>query len=248
MGFLDALFGGDKSGQKAVDKLMLRLKERYAQPEYRREAMDKLLAMGSPEAYAAVLKRFTVVVQSPHWDEEEKRWLCDELGTRGEPAREAVRAFLAVEDHVAFAAKTLRKLSPSSEVWLADLVAALQKRPPEDHRTTQGKAELINQLKDNGDHTIVLPVLPYVDDHADEVQLAAWDCLEHHAPESGDGRDALAQRAREVVVDDGRSARVLRHVAGVMSRLKLAIDPTKPLPSAVAEDFKVQDGLLVSAR
>lgn len=248
MGFLDALFGGDKSGPKAVDKLMLRVKERYAQPEYRREAMDKLLAMGTAEAYAAVMKRFTVVVQSPHWDEEEKRWLCDELGTRGDLAKDVVREFLATEDHVAFASKTLRKLSPSTEAWLKDLVVALQKRPPEDHRTVLGKTEVINQLKDGGDASIVDAVLPYVGDHADDVQLAAWECLEHHVPAEGEARAALADKARDIVTDDGRSARVLRHVAGVMSRLQIPVDPSKPLPGAVTEDFKVQDGLLVSSR
>jgi hypothetical protein len=248
MGFLDSLFGGDKSGPKAVDKLMLRVKERYAQPEYRREAMDKLLSMGTRESYGAVLKRFTVVVQSPHWDEEEKRWLADELATRGELAKDAVRDFLAVEDHVAFAARTLRKLSPSTEAWLKDLVDALQKRPPEDHRTTVGKAELINQLKDGGDRSVVVAVLPYVNDHADEVQLAAWECCEHHVGDDADALAAVAAKARDIVVDDARSARVLRHVAGVMSRLKITVDPTKALPGAVAEDFVVKDGLLVSSR
>jgi hypothetical protein len=248
MGFLDALFGGDKSGTKAVDKLMLRVKERYAQPEYRREAMDKLLAMGTRESYGAVLKRFTVVVQSPHWDEEEKRWLADELATRGDLAKDAVREFLSVEDHVAFASRTLRKLSPSTEAWLTDLVAALQKRPPDDHRTSVGKAELINQLKDGGDGNVVAAVLPYVNDHADEVQLAAWECCEHHTGTDADALVAVAEKAREIVVDDTRSARVLRHVAGVMARLKIAVDPHKPLPGAVAEDFAVKDGLLVSTR
>jgi len=249
MGFLDSIFGGDKPNAKSIEKLVGRVKEPYAQPEYRREAMDKLLAWGTPEAYTAVLTRFTVVVQSPHWDEEEKRWLCDELSTRGEPAREAVRAFLARADHVAFAAKTLLKLSPSKAEWIKDLVKALEARPPEDHRTTLGKTELINQLRDSADETVVLNVLPYVDDHADDVQLSAWECCEHHYPAATDDAKAAVQaRARDIVADDGRSARVLRHVGGVLSRLKLPIDATKPLPSAVTEDFVVRDGVLVSAR
>ena len=49
--------------------------------------LEGVLATLHAEALAAVLARFTVVVQSPHWDEEEKRWLVDELATRGEPAR-----------------------------------------------------------------------------------------------------------------------------------------------------------------
>jgi hypothetical protein len=249
MGFLDSIFGGDKPSAKSIEKLVGRVKEAYAQPEYRREAMDKLLSFGTPEAYTAVLTRFTVVVQSPHWDEEEKRWLCDELATRGEPAKTAVRAFLARADHVAFAAKTLLKLSSSKTEWINDLVVALQARPPEDHRTTQGKTEIINQLRDNADETVVLSVLPYVDDHADDVQLAAWECCEHHYPAAtDDAKAAVLDRARHIVTDDVRSARVLRHVGGVMSRLKLPVDPTRPLPPAVSEDFVVADGVLVSAR
>ena len=249
MGFLDAIFGGDKSNQKSIEKLTLRVKERYAQPEYRREAMDKLLAMGTPEAYAAVLKRFSVVVQSPHWDEEEKRWLCDELATRGEPARQAVKTFLAHEDHVAFAAKTLSKLSATPAAYVADLVEALTARTPDDHRTTQGKAELINALRDGGDGSVVSTVVAYVDDHADDVQLTAWDCCEHHYDAADDDAKAkVAAVAKAVVVDDVRSARVLRHVAGVMERKALPVDPSKPLPAPVAEDFVVKDGTLHSSR
>jgi hypothetical protein len=249
MGFLDAIFGGDKSGQKSIEKLILRVKERYAQPEYRREAMDKLLDLGTPEAYAGVLKRFTVVVQSPHWDEEEKRWLCDELATRGEPARAAVKIFLAKEDHVAFAAKTLFKLSATPEAWVKDILEALTARPPEDHRTSQGKAEIINQLRDGGDGSVVGTVIAYVNDHADDVQLAAWECCEHHfAAAVDDAQAAVKDAAKAAVVDDVRSARVLRHVAGVMERLKLPVDLEKPLPGPVAEDFVVKDGTLQSSR
>lgn len=249
MGFFSALFGGDKSSVGGVDKLVLRVKERYAQPEYRREAMDKLLALGTPESYAGVLKRFTVVVQSPHWDEEEKRWLADELATRGEPARAALKEFLNKEDHVAFAAKSLLKLSASKEAWLKDLLEALAARPPEDHRTSIGKAEMINQIKDGGDGTIVKAIVPYFNDHADDVQLAAFDAAEHHAvAASEDDRVAMHDALRAVIADDTRSARVLRSAAGCMSRMGVKVADTVPLPTAVAEDFKVSDGVLVSTR
>src|SRR5688500_3991164 len=105
MGFLDGIFGGDKPTQKNIDKLVLRVKERYAQPEYRREAMERLLAWGTPASINGVLARFTVVAQSPHWDEEEKRWLVDELVRLGGPARDALKTFLAKENHIAFAAR-----------------------------------------------------------------------------------------------------------------------------------------------
>jgi len=248
MGLLDSIFG-DKPTQKSIDKQVLRLKERYAQPEYRREAMDKLLSWGTPEAYAGLLVRFTVVAQSPHWDEEEKRWLVDELATRGEPAKLALQAFLAREDHVAFAAMALRKLSSSPEQWVQDMITALHARPAEDHRTTLGKAELVAQLKDGGGPEVVGAVLPYLDDHADDVQMATIDCIDHHHAGADDAAKAqAAQRLRAIVADDARSARVLRHAAAAMARLKIAVDATRPLAPAVAEDFVVKDGALVPAR
>jgi hypothetical protein len=248
MGFLDSLFG-DKPTQKAIDKQMLRLKERYAQPEYRREAMDKLLSWGTPEALAALLTRFTVVAQSPHWDEEEKRWLVDELATRGEPAKQALQAFLAREDSVAFAAQALRKLSSSQEQWVKDIVAALHARPADDHRTTQGKAELVAQLKDEAGPSVIPAVLPYLADHADDVQMATIDCLDRHVDAAADDVKAtVAAGFVALVVDDARSARVLRHAAQAMARHRFAVDANKPLAPAVAEDFVVKDGTLAPAR
>ncbi len=248
MGLLDSLFS-DKPTPKSIEKLTLKVKERYAQPEYRREAMDKLLTWGTPEALAAVLMRFTVVVQSPHWDEEEKRWLVDELATRGEPAKKALQVFLAKDDHVAFASKALRRLSPSAETWVQDLVGALQARPPEDHRTTQGKAELINQLRDAEAAGVLKVLLPYLADHADDVQMACLEAVEaFHGRAADDDKAAAADVLKAVVADDARSARVLRQAASVMATLKLPVDPAKPLAPAVAEDFIVKDGVLASAR
>src|SRR4051812_25609807 len=126
MGLLDSIFGGDKPSPKNIEKLVVRVKQRYAQPEYRREAMERLLGWNTPEAITGALSRFSVVAQSPHWDEEEKRWLVDELATRGEPARQALKAFLAKENHVAFAAKALEKLDRSKDEYFGDLAGCLK--------------------------------------------------------------------------------------------------------------------------
>ncbi len=243
MGFLGNLFGGEASSQKSIDKLVIKVKERYAQPEYRREAMEKLLALGTPEAIAGVLQRFAVVAQSPHWDEEEKRWLVEELAERGDPARAALLAFLKRADHIAFAAKALKRLS-AGDAFMRDLADALRARPPEDHRTSQGKAELIAALGDANTADALAAVLPYLSDHADDVQCTTVDSIERlwSAPDAPHA-DSVT-RLQAIVTDDARSARVLRHAAGAMMRLAIVIDPTKPLASAVAEDFVVKDGRL----
>lgn len=237
---LFGLLGGDKPNPKNISKLVTKVKERYAQPEYRRTAMEKLLSWSTPEALDAVLSRFTVVVQSPHWDEEEKRWLVEELAERGEPAKEALTRFLARENNIAFAAKALARLT-SKEEYVDELIKALRARPPEDHRTVQGKQELILALGDAGEPRAVEAVLPYLDDHADDVQCAAIDVIERHQAEVG------YPKLAEILTDEVRSARVLRHAAGALSRLKAPIDPQKPLQPAVTEDYVVKDGTLVAS-
>lgn len=245
MGFLDGLFGGDKPNQKNIDKLVVRVKERYAQPEYRREAMDKLLEWNTPESIYAVLSRFTVVTNSPHWDEEEKRWLVDELAGKGAPAREALKKFLAKENHVAFAARALSKLGTKDD-YIADLMAALKARSPDDHRGTQGKTELVASLAETEDPRVIEALLPFVDDHGDDVQCAVVDALGRLWAKLPDNGAAVA-KLQGVITDDARSARVLRHTAAAMQRLALPIDATKPLAPAVAEDFLVKDGKLALA-
>lgn len=238
---LFGLIGGDKPTPKNISKLVNKVKERYAQPEYRRTAMEKLLAWSTPEALDAVLSRFTVVVQSPHWDEEEKRWLVEELAERGAPAQEALTRFLARENNIAFAAQALSRLV-SPEAYAGELIAALKARPPEDHRTVQAKQELILALGDTGDARVAEAILPYLDDHADDVQCAAIDVVERVQAEPAYNRLAA------LLTDEIRSARVLRHAAGAVSRLKAPIDPQRPLQPAVTEDYVVKDGTLASAR
>jgi len=234
---LFGLIGGDKPTQKNIDKQVSKVKERYAQPEYRRAAMDRLLEWGTPEALLGLMQRFTVVAQSPHWDEEEKRWLVDELAQRGDAARQAIVRFLKTENYVAFAAKALRRLVDDA-TYVADLVEALRSHPPEDHRSVQAKQELVAALGESGDVRALEAVLPYLDDHSDDVRCTAVDVVERHTVTAG------YARLTETLAEDHHSARVLRHIAGAASRLSLEIDASRPLAPAVAEDYTVTNGKL----
>ncbi|HEY4222831.1 MAG TPA: hypothetical protein VGO62_15850 [Myxococcota bacterium] len=245
MGLL-SIFGGDKPNQKNIEKLVVKVKERYAQPEYRREAMERLLAWGTHESIMGALARFTVVAQSPHWDEEEKRWLVDELAALGEPARAALKAFLAKENHIAFAAKALHKLD-GGDAYLLDLIGALSARPPAEYRSTQGKAELVACLRATNDARAAEALLPYLDDHGDDVQCACVDALEAMWPVIDGLHDGASKKLQAVISEDARSARVLRHTAAAMQRLGIGVDATKALAPAVAEDYVVKDGKLARA-
>jgi len=243
MSFLDSIFGGDKPTQKNIDKLVVRVKEGYAQPEYRREAMEKLLGWHTPESLNGVLVRFTVIANSLHWDGEEKTWLVDELVKLGEPARVALRKFLAKENHIAFAARALSRLD-SKDDYVNDLAAALAARAPDDYRSVHGKAELIACLTDTQDPRAVTALVPYIDDHGDDVQCACVDALERLWTLTGPLAGDIEKRLQAVIADDARSARVVRHTAAAMQRLDVPVDATRPLAPAVAEDFLIKDGKL----
>jgi hypothetical protein len=241
------LFSSEPS-QKSIDKLVARIKERHAQPEQRREAMDKLLSYETTEAVVGLLQRFTVVVSSPHWDETEKRWLVDELAARAQIAREPLLRFLATNDSVAFAAQALKRMTPDASSLVDDLVGALTARPPEDHRTVQGKTELVAVLAEQSDGRTLRVIAPYLHDHSDDVQMASIDATRTLWPvATADDKAAAAAALQQVLADDARSARVLRHAAKIMATLGIAVDVMKPIPAAVAEDYQVKDGRLVSA-
>lgn len=232
------LFGGSKPSEKNIAKQALKVKERYAQPEYRRAAMDTLLQWGTPEALDAVLSRFTVVVQSPHWDEEEKRWLVEELAERGAPAREALARFLKKQNSVAFAAKALRHLC-DKETYKQQITEALLAREPEDYRSAQAKQDLVQALSEvleegEGAETLA----PYVDDHADDVQCTTIETVEKVKA------TAVYPRLAEMITEDAHSARVQRAAAATVARQHIPIDPQKSIQPAVLEDYVVKDGSL----
>ncbi len=231
------LLGGDKPTPKNIQKQVARAKERYAQPEYRRTAMERLLSWGTPEAIDGVIERFSVVVQSPHWDEEEKRWLVEELVEKGEVAKDALVRFLAKHNHIAFATQALRQLTTKEE-YLHVLTKSLQARAPDDYRSAQGKQELIACIAEVSGPDEAQTFVPYLDDHADDVQCATIDAVEKlHA-------EGAYSRLREIITEEVHSARVLRHAAAAMARLGVAIDPAKPLQPAVTEDYIVKEGKL----
>src|SRR5688572_26792129 len=85
-----------------IEKLAKEVKEPFAQPEYRREAMEKLFKMGTEEAYQALLMRFTVAASGAIADEDEKREMVDRLVEVGAPALGPVKTFIRTQQKITF--------------------------------------------------------------------------------------------------------------------------------------------------
>jgi HEAT repeat protein len=241
MSFFSRLFGNASPDEKAIAKQVTKAKEPYAQPEYRRMAMEKLLEWDTMASLRGVLERFASVVQSPHWDEEEKRWLVDELVKKGDKAVEPLRQFLFSSNAVSHAILALEKLVSPSEAT-ETIVQALRMHPPIDHRSIQAKMELIAGLEFRDVQALADLLVPYLKDHNDDVRCIALDVL-------GDKKCTPSYPAMLALLSDQtNSARVLRHAAMWVCRLGIEIDSSRPLMPEVLEDYIVKNGKLVSRR
>lgn len=239
-----SLFDIFKSGptKEAILAQVHKAKEVYAQPEYRRMAMEKLLKWGTDESLRGLLERFCVVVQSPHWDEDEKRWLVDEMINLGDQAKPILREFILKRNEVNYALLAYRKIVADDNVYQNLLIEALNLRPPSDHRSVQGKQELIAAISDFEPAFFEEILLPYLDDHSDDVQSAAIDAL------SKSTNVKVATALVELLKSEVHSARVLRAAANVVSNKKIPVNENVKLSDVVMEEFMIEKGHLVRLR
>lgn len=196
-----------------LEKAAKQVREAYAQPEYRRAAMDKLVEIGTEEAIAALLQRFTFNASGQIADESEKHDLVDQLATLGEPAKAPLMRFIRTEKNIAFPIKALLKILPKDE-GIAFLCETLKAYEPLDHRSTQAKATLVMSLSEvcGPEHAPVF--VPYLDDHHDDVQFQAVVVLEKL--KNPDVKDAIAG----VCVGEAHASRVQRRAAQALADLK----------------------------
>jgi len=236
-----ALFGFLKTDdKKKIEGLVKKVKEPYSQPEVRQEAMEDLFKMGTPEAYAAVLKRFTYVCQSLHYDGMEKKWLMDEMKKTGEAGVTALKDFIMVDDNVNLAFRALENMVGPDKAT-STLMEALKVRSPEDYRRTQAKLELIDHLGSRKPTPELWEQLaPYLDDHSDDVRTKLLEVVE------GWNHEPAAKSVVLLLEDDTLSARVHRQAAQCLCNMKIKLSPAPKLPPAAEEDFTVDgDGQVV---
>lgn len=229
-----------KKGPSAsgIEAQVRRAKERYAQPDYRRMAMDKLLKWDTKESLKGLLERFCVVVQSPHWDEEEKVWLKEQYIALGEKAEPILREFILEKNDINYALEAYRAIT-GQQRYQQLLIDCLKNRPPSDHRTVQGKTEIVAALQNVEDLNLDDILLPYLEDHSDDVQCAAIGILSR-------SKDPHTQEALlKLLKSETHSARVIRMAAAVIAEHKIVVKSEEGLNEAVKESYTVKSGILV---
>lgn len=211
MGILDVFKRGTP-----VERALKDLREPFAQPEVRREAMSKLLDIGTQEAFDALLVRYTFNCNGHIADESEKKDLTEYLVEAGEKAVGPLKRFIAKEKQVTFPIRALSRIVERGEL-LKFLLETLRKMEPLDHRTTEQKRLIIDSLKELGGPTEAPAITPYLNDHNDDVQYQAVEALERM--KNPDTYPALI----EVCIGDKHAARIQRRAAAALESLEASV-------------------------
>ena len=224
-----------------VERLKKAVRQRYGQHEPRKDAMMRLLQMADLEAYRAVLSRFTVNCDSPHWDEKEKTWLAARLLERqGDAALlQALQELLMTGERLNQALGVAEQLMSANDYrsWTEQ---AFERRLG-DHRAVDACVELVGALGRLGGDAALKAGLAAIADRTDEVILEGLNVLERC---EGEG---LAAALYDLAHDELQMPRVVRRAGQALVVLGLE-DPKArtELPEALAEDFVMKGGRLAA--
>jgi len=174
MGILDFLGG---SGPAKALKLKAKVTQKYGDPLARQKALQQLGEMQFPEAVTVLLSRFTITVEPQTTDADEKDQTFELVRARGAAAVPSVTEFLARTDLASsWAVRLLAALLPEPEV-VGVLVGQLQTLAQGYTRNPEKRLVLLNWLAGKDDPRIAPAALPFLEDMADDVRIAALHTL-----------------------------------------------------------------------
>jgi HEAT repeat protein len=174
VGILD-IFGG-KSPERAT-KLRSKVVQKYGGPEARQKAIQQLGEMEYPEATASLLARFTINVEPQTTDADEKEHVFALIRARGQAAVDPVRTFLRRSDAASsWAVRLLSELLPP-EAYVGELCEQLRHLSEGYTRDPEKKLVLLGAVEHLEDARIAPSALPFLEDMADDVKIAALRVL-----------------------------------------------------------------------
>jgi len=175
MGLLD-FFGGGTPADKA-QKLKAKVTQKYGDAINRQKAIDALGQMGTPEAVAVLLHRFTINVDPGTTDADEKDIVFNQVVSVGKEAVPPIRDFLRRQDQASsWMLKLLDAILPPNEV-LEVVCEELDKWGGTYARDPEKKIVMLHYLEGKDSPRIAGIALKVLDDMADDVKLAALKVL-----------------------------------------------------------------------
>lgn len=227
MGLLDGLFG-KKDPAAEVKRLVTKAMQKFGPPENRQEALQRLVEIGTPEAMAALIQRFTIRVDPSITDDEEKQFTCESLIEAGERAVEPLKAFVEKSEQPTWALKALDKLLPAGEV-VEVILRAIEKEGPDWTRDPEKKTTLLRHLNQVQDPRIGPRVVPFLADVNEDVRAAAVSVVVDQ-PHDEAMREPLIQAL--LAAAEGKSDRMRRQVADALVKTGFSVKGQTPAVQA----------------
>ena len=222
-----------------IDHNTKKLLERYAQSEARMEAAGKLKAIGTPQAIYCLARRFSVTTENLGVDQDEKRYVRDELVGFGQEAVEPLKLYLRRHNQVTWAVDALSTLRPDEEVAPFLLEILFQGDPV--YIRGEKATQILKALESMHIEGVVEGVIPCLKSADDTVRIAAVECLEVHADERA--REPLLEA---LVSDEEDSVRVQTRITETLERLgwevkgfRKKVEAVLPEPYRVSSKGKV---------
>lgn len=175
MGILD-IFGGGTPEKKA-QRLKAKVVQKYGDPAVRQKAIQQLGAMKAAAAVVILLQRFLVNIEPQTVDADEKEQVFQyitEMGSEAVPP--VVDFFRRTEQATSWALRLLESLLPEREVMTL-ATEEIQRLASAYVRDPEKKTVLLQFVTGKTDERIGPAVLSLLDDHSDDVKIAALRAL-----------------------------------------------------------------------
>src|ERR1700733_14560172 len=189
--------GGDGvkgSAATAAAKWAEKAGDKRAQNYDRQEALANLAEMGTAEAAAALLKRFTFTMDPSITDQEEKDGAYNGILNAGKAAIEPVRAFATKAESLAWPMKILKDLL-EEEAYIEELLLWLSRWDTEYAKFIDAKLQMLSALSEYKHEKIAAAVLRFLEDVNEEARFHAVGAVLAQEDEAclGPLLDALAE-------------------------------------------------------
>jgi len=185
MGLFDLFKGGGSKGSgkpqptekptsaaAAAAKWAEKAGDKRAQNYDRQEAIANLAEMGTAEAAAALLKRFTFNFDPSITDHEEKDGAYNGVLNAGKAALEPVRAFAAKAESLAWPMKILKDLV-DEDAFVEELILWLSRWDTEYAKFIDPKLQILSALGAHKHDKIMGATQPFLEDVNEEARFLA---------------------------------------------------------------------------
>jgi hypothetical protein len=203
--------GSDLSRQ--VKRYQSRLMNKWIDQSERYNAIDRLLELGTDEAYDVMLKRFTFLIENTIKDNEEKQYLYERLLEKRREMVEPLLRYLRREDEISWPLRALSKIVDAEELTTT-LIQLLAEMDPLYSRHNDKKVILLDMLRERPGKQVFNGIAPFLEDTDDDVRIKAIETVAHEQ-----NRELLRDLLIKMLLEVGDRPRIQRKAADELARL-----------------------------